>query len=101
MMNEHLMYQLLKIIECNGNVWELIDSGYEFGQVTHFIDSLSIEGYTEINEQAKTIVTIAGDRFIKEFETNHKIKQFSKWILPQNEMWKKPLAKNYIYIPKV
>jgi hypothetical protein len=100
MMNEHLLYQLLKIIKFNGNIWELIDSGYEFGQVTHFIDSLSIEGYTTINEQAKTVITPAGDIFIKDFEARHKVKQYSKWILPRNEMWKKPIAKNYIYIPK-
>lgn len=99
-MNEHLLYQLLKIIKHNGNIWEIINSGYEFGQITHFIDALSSEGYTSINEKAKTIVTPVGEAFIKGFEAHHEIKQYSKWILPRNEMWQKPLAKNQIYVPK-
>ena len=35
-MDEQLTYQLLKIMKHNGNVWELISGGYEFGQVAFF-----------------------------------------------------------------
>ena len=49
-MDEQLTYQLLKIMKHNGNVWELISGGYEFGQVAFFLDTLKQEHYIALDE---------------------------------------------------
>ena len=99
-MDEQLTYQLLKIIKHNGNVWELIHSGYEFGQVTYFLDMLKQNQYISSDETGKTSITPIGEAFLSGFEANNNVKQYSKWILPRNEMWHKPASSTFIYIPK-
>ena len=99
-MNEQLSYQLLKIIKQNGDIWSIIDQGYEFGQLTHFIDALYDNGYVSLDKNARTVVTPAGKTFIRHFEFTHHIGKFSKWTLPRSEMWREPLPQDRIYIPK-
>lgn len=99
-MNKHLVYRLLKIIKHNGNIWELVNAGYEFGQLTHFIDTLKADDYISTDDDARIVVSPTGDAFINGFETNNNIKQYSKWILPRVEMWQKPISKFDVYIPK-
>lgn len=99
-MDEQLTYKLLKIMKHNGNVWELIYSGYEFGQVAFFLDMIKHNQYISIDETGKASISSAGETFITEFESNNCIKQYSKWILPRNEMWQKPVNPAFIYIPK-
>ena len=99
-MTEQLKYQLLIILQHNGNVWELINKGYEFGQVTHFIDTLQEDGYISNDAIGKTFITPVGHAFISGFEASNKIQKYSKWILPRSDMWYKPLKPTEIYIPK-
>lgn len=99
-MNEQLIYQLLKILKHNGNVWDIINSGYEFGQVAYFIDDLKAKNYISTDESGKTSLTSIGDTFISGFEANNNVRQYSKWILPRNEMWHKPVSATFIYIPQ-
>lgn len=99
-MTDDLKYQLLKIIHHNGNIWELINGGYEFGQVSYFIDSLKTDNYIFTTTEGKTQLTEAGAAYITGFETNNKIEIHSKWILPRREMWHSPVSDSYIYIPK-
>lgn len=99
-MNEQLIYQLLKILKYNGNVWDIINNGYEFGQVTYFIDDLKAKNYISTDETGKTSVTPIGDAFISGFEADNSIRQYSKWVLPRSEMWHKPVGAAYIYIPQ-
>lgn len=99
-MNRHLIYQLLKIFNHNGNIMELVYDGYEFGQITRFLDDLQDYGYISTNDDRRIIVTDKGSAFISEFESEYSIKNQSKWILPRSEMWRKPIGKNDIYIPK-
>lgn len=60
-MDEQLTYQLLKIMKHNGNVWELISGGYEFGQVAFFLDTLKQEHYIALDETGKTLITPDGE----------------------------------------
>ena len=83
-MDEQLTYQLLKIMKHNGNVWELIYSGYEFGQVTYFLDALKEKQYISSDETGKTSITPIGEAFLSGFEANNNVKQYSKWILPRD-----------------
>lgn len=99
-MNENLLYQLLKIIKYNGNIWELINDGYEYGQVSYFIDSLKQEKYIYTTKDGKNLLSDNGNEFIVNFESNNNIKKYSKWILPRKEMWHSPISDSYIYIPK-
>ena len=92
-MDEQLTYQLLKIMKHNGNVWELISGGYEFGQVAFFLDTLKQEHYIALDETD-------GEAFLFRFEENNHIKRYSKWVLPRSEMWSKPAGSSFIYIPK-
>ena len=62
-MDEQLTYQLLKIMKHNGNVWELISGGYEFGQVAFFLDTLKQEHYIALDETGKTLITPDGEAF--------------------------------------
>lgn len=79
---------------------ELVYAGYEFGQITRFMDELQVNGYISTNEDKRIIVTDKGAAFILEYESANSVKNQSKWILPRGEMWKKPIGKNDIYIPK-
>ena len=99
-MDEQLTYQLLKIMKHNGNVWELISVGYEFGQVAFFLDTLKQEHYIALDETGKTLITPDGEAFLFRFEENNHIKRYSKWVLPRSEMWSKPAGSSFIYIPK-
>ena len=99
-MNEYITYQLLKIIKHNGNIWDLIDDGYEFGQVTYFINCLKKLNYIHTNQNGITTITGDGQDYIVNFETSNKITKYSKWILPRKEMWHKPVPQSCIYIPK-
>ncbi|MBQ4546676.1 MAG: hypothetical protein IJA17_05905 [Oscillospiraceae bacterium] len=99
-MNESLIYQLLKIIHHNGNIWELISDGYEFGQVSFFIDSLKENKYIFTAEDGKTKLTDSGIAYIAGFEANNKVEKYSEWILPRREMWHSPISDSYIYVPK-
>ena len=99
-MDEQLTYQLLKIMKHNGNVWELISGGYEFGQVAFFLDTLKQERYITVDETGKTLITPSGEAFLSHFEENNHIKRYSKWVLPRSEMWSKPAGPSFIYIPK-
>lgn len=99
-MKEQLLYQLLKILKHNGNVWDLINEGYEFGQVTHFVDELQTENYISTDAEGKTHITAIADAFILGFEANNGIRNYSKWILPRSEMWHKPIGLTSIYVPK-
>lgn len=99
-MDEQLTYQLLKIMKHNGNVWELVHSGYEFGQVTYFLDKLKENNYISSDENGRITITPIGEAFLSGFEANNSIKKYSKWILPRNEMWHKPAGSTFIYIPK-
>ena len=99
-MDEQLTYQLLKIMKHNGNVWELIYEGYEFGQVTYFLDTLKEKQYISTDGTGKTSITPIGEAFLSGYEGNNSVKQYSKWILPRNEMRHKPVSSTFIYIPK-
>lgn len=99
-MNDSLKYQLLKIIHHNGNIWELINDGFEFGQVSYFIDSLKSEKYIFTTDEGKTNLTETGIAYVSGFEANNKVEKYSKWILPRREMWHSPVSDSYIYIPK-
>ena len=99
-MSEQLIYQLLKIIKHNGNIWELINAGYEFGQATYFIDAIVERGYIFSDSSDRITVTDIGNAFISGFEANNSIRQYSKWILPCSEMWHRPISESYIYVPK-
>lgn len=99
-MNESIKYQLLKIIHYNGNILEIIHQGYEFGQVTYFIELLKQEHYIEYNDDNKLIIGPLGLEYIKDYQLNNDLQQYSKWILPQSEMWYKPMDKFDIYISK-
>ena len=89
-MDEQLTYQLLKIMKHNGNVWELISGGYEFGQVAFFLDTLKQKHDIALDETGKTLITPDGEAFLSRFEENNHIKRYSKWVLPRSEMWSKP-----------
>ena len=100
-MNDELKYQLLRIISHNGNILELTNQGYEFGQVTYFIDTLKNEdNYIEYDANNKMVVTPTGKWFLRDFEANQNIRTYSQWILPRTEMWCKPINKFTVYIPK-
>lgn len=99
-MDEQLTYQLLKIMKHNGNVWELVHDGYEFGQVAYFLDKLKENNYISSDENGKITITPIGEAFLSGFEANNSIKKYSKWILPRNEMWHKPAGSTFIYVPK-
>ena len=99
-MNEQLIYQLLIILKHNGNIWELINKGYEFGQVTHFIDELRERRYISNDETGKVFITPVGAAFISKFEATNSIRKYSKWILPRSDMWRKPMKETEVYIPK-
>lgn len=100
-MDDKLKYQLLKIIAHNGNILEVSNQGYEFGQITFFIETLKNEDqYIKYDANQRMVVSSVGDAFIKGFEANQGIRSYSKWILPRSEMWHKPVDRFAIYIPK-
>lgn len=100
-MDDKLKYQLLKIIAHNGNILELTNQGYEFGQITLFIDTLKNEDkYIAYDANNKMVISSIGKGFLKGFEANQNIRSYSQWILPRAEMWHKPVDKFAIYIPK-
>ncbi len=99
-MNEQLLYQLLKIIQHNGNIWDIIGEGYEFGQITYLLDILKERIYLSTDENGKTAVTDSGKAYILGYEANEKIPQYSRWVLSQSNMWYAPMKETEIYIPK-
>lgn len=99
-MNEQLKYQILVILKYNRNVWELIDKGYEFGQVTHFIDELRNLEYISNDKTGKVHITPVGQAFMIGFEANNNLRKYSPWILPRSDMWHKPIRETEVYIPK-
>ena len=100
-MDDYLKYQLLKIIAYNGNILELTNQGYEFGQITYFIETLkNVGNFIKYDSNNKMVVSSIGRNFIADFEANKNIRSYSEWILPRREMWYKPLNKFAIYIPK-
>ena len=99
-MNEQLKYQILVILKYNRNVWELIDKGYEFGQVTHFIDELRNLEYISNDKTGKVYITPVGQAFMIGFEANNNLRKYSPWILPRSDMWHKPIRETEVYIPK-
>lgn len=99
-MNEQLKYHILVVLKYNQNVWELIDKGYEFGQVTHFIDELRNLEYISNDEKGKVYITPVGQAFMSEFEATNNLRKYSPWILPRSNMWHKPIRETEVYIPK-
>ena len=99
-MNEQLKYQILVILKYNRNVWELIDKGYEFGQVTYFIDELRNLEYSSNDKTGKVYITPVGQAFMTGFEANNNLRKYSPWILPRSDMWHKPIRETEVYIPK-
>jgi len=99
-MNDHQIYQLLKIIQHNGNILDITNQGFEFGQLTYFIDTLFNENFIVYDVGNKITVSDLGQVFIRGYESNNNIKQYSKWILPRSDMWKKPINEFDIYIPQ-
>lgn len=99
-MTNQLTYQILLILRYNRNIWELIDKGYEFGQVTYFFDELSRLKYISNDESGKVFITSLGKNFMLEFEATHNLRKYSRWILPRSDMWHKPIKQTDIYIPK-
>lgn len=99
-MNRKVKYQLLKLILSNGNILEFVNQGYEFGQITKFLDILSEEGSTSFNSENKLVVTEYGREFMKEFAEENNLKNASKWILPQESKWTTPMRQLDIYLPK-
>ena len=95
-----LTYQLLKIMKYNGNIWELVHGGYEFGQVAYFLDKLKENHYICADANGKITITPIGEAFLSGFEANNSIKKYSKWVMPRNEMWNKPAGSTFIYVPK-
>lgn len=98
-MNRDLIYRLLKIIKFNGNIWEFVGQGYQFGQIALFFDKLKLENYIEFTDD-KIVVSSLGEVFIQDFEAENKNKKCSKLILSRSEMWSKPIGIFSIYIPK-
>ena len=49
-MDERLLYQLLNIVKHNGNIWDIISEGYEFGQIAYLMDILKERGYLSVDE---------------------------------------------------
>ncbi len=99
-MNEQLLYQLLKIIRHNGNIWDIICEGYEFGQITYLLDVLKERVYLSTDESGKTVVTGSGEAYIRGYEANEKIPKYSRWVLPQSNVWHTPMKESEIYVPK-
>ena len=99
-MNEQLKYQILVILKYNRNIWELIDKGYEFGQVTYFIDELRNLDYISNDETGKVFITPVGKAFMLGFEANNNLRKYSPWILPRSDMWYKPLRDTELYSSK-
>lgn len=99
-MDERLLYQLLNIVKHNGNIWDIIDEGYEFGQITYLMDTLNDRGYLLIDTSGKVIVTETGEAYISGYEANLGIKKYSRWILPCSSMWHTPMKETEIYVPK-
>ena len=99
-MNEQLLYRLLKIIKHNGNIWDIIGEGYEFGQITYILDTLKNRGHLLTDEIGKTSVTELGEAYLAGYEANQGIRNYSKWVLPRSEMWHAPMKLSEIYIPK-
>ena len=99
-MEEKLIYQLLVIIKNNGNIWDIIGKGYEFGQIAHVLDELKERHYLFENETGSIAVTEEGKAYISGYEANQGMRKYSKWILPNIDMWHVPLSKTDVYIPK-
>ena len=100
-MDNQLKYQILKLIAHNGNILELSKLGYEFGQITFFIETLkNEEQYIMYDSNNIMVVSPDGKTFIREFEKEQNIRSYSKWILPRSEMWDKPIDRFAVYIPK-
>lgn len=98
-LSSQLIYNILKIISCNGDILSIINKGYLFSQVTLFFDELRDKKYMEYRENI-LVVTKEGKEFIRCYEIDHEINNESKWILKQESMWKTPIDKFQVYIPK-
>ena len=97
-MTEDLMYNILRIIDHNGDLMSFISKGYEFSQITTFFDNLQAQDMMHFN-QGILVVTQKGRAFIQDYEKNHKLKPDSKWLLRQEFFWRDPLPLDAIYIP--
>lgn len=99
-MDERLLYQLLNIVKHNGNIWDIISEGYEFGQIAYLMDILKERGYLSVDFSGKVIVTETGNAYLSVYEANQGIQKYSKWVLPYSEMWHTPMKETEIYIPQ-
>ena len=99
-MDEKLLYQLLNIVKHNGNIWDIISEGYEFGQITYLLDTLKERRYLAIDSLGKVVVTESGNAYLSGYEANQGMKKYSKWVLPCSDMWHTPMKENEIYVPK-
>ena len=96
-MEDSLRYDLLRIIKYNSNVIELVDKGYEYGQIILFINKLNDDGYLLFDNYSYRL-SEEGILFIDEFEKESQKEKYSKWLLTNEEKWKKPIGK-YDYFP--
>jgi predicted transcriptional regulator len=97
-LNEHLIYNILRIISRNGDIINIVSQGYLFSQVMSFLDELRENGYVEFYDNILT-VTNKGYLLMRNYEKINEVHNDSKWILRQESFWKEPIDKFQVYIP--
>ena len=97
---ESLKYTFLLIIKNNSNIWNLIEQGYQIGQVFTFLDILQNDGYIGYDDNKKVCLSEKAIEFISNYQANNNINNVERFILPRNEMWSKPIKETDIYIPR-
>jgi len=96
-MKESNIFEMLWILKNNGSIMNLIDRGFEFGQLASFIDYLVEYRYIKAKDNIFEI-SKQGEQFLKAYQKENNIRKYSKWIELSQEKWKKPIGK-YDYIP--
>ncbi|MFA0815531.1 MAG: hypothetical protein ACC608_07040 [Anaerofustis sp.] len=94
------IYTLLKIVFQNGNVVRLIDQGYTYAQINNLLNTLIDENYLYYDNQYILKLALSGKKFIEEYEKEHHIKVYAKYIEHKSEYWADPIDQFQIYIPK-
>lgn len=97
-MTEEFIYNILSIVDHNGDLMSFVSKGYEFSQITTFFDNLQAQDMMCFN-QGILVVTQKGRDFMQDYEKIHKLKPDSKWLLRQDFFWRDPLPLDAIYIP--
>ncbi len=99
-MTKNILILLLRYIFENGPMEILINQGYTYSQIVLLLNEIQTNGYCELSEDGKLVLTAKGISTLSERYDVRKPSGAAEWIKPQMKYRVPPVGKYDIILPK-